>query len=103
MSSHTWTRLIRFVGENGKETFGEPVVKDASEVNELLQKNDLWAYEYQGSSAVNTSSKGEKVRVKSLLDLFRPEDVPIVRCIGLNYKEHSKSYQRVEYQAPEHG
>jgi hypothetical protein len=90
MSSHTWTRLIRFADENGKETFGEPIVKDASEVYELLEKNELYAYQYQGSTAVNTASKGERIRVKSLLDLFRPEDVPIVRCIGLNYKEHSK-------------
>jgi hypothetical protein len=90
MASHTWTRLIRFADENGKETFGEPIVKDASEVYDLLEKNELYAYQYEGSSAITTSSKGEKVKVKSLLDLFRAEDVPIVRCIGLNYKEHSE-------------
>ena len=91
MSSHSWNRLIRFVDDNGRETFGEPLVSDENELTSLLAKNELWAHEYQGASAIQTSQKGDKVRVKTLLDLFRPEDVPIIRCIGLNYKEHSES------------
>ena len=86
----SWSRLIRFADDNGRETFGEPVVSDPSEIAGLLEKGELYAVEYKGQTAVSASEKGEKVHVKAVLDLFKPEDVPIVRCIGLNYKEHSK-------------
>ncbi|KAH6694999.1 hypothetical protein F5X68DRAFT_186528 [Plectosphaerella plurivora] len=86
----TWNRLIRFVDDNGREAFGEPVISDVSELPELLEKNELWAVEYKGLSAVSATEKGEKIHVKAILELFRPDDVPIIRCIGLNYKEHIK-------------
>lgn len=106
MSAQPWSRLIRFVDDSGRETFGEPLVSDASELPELLAKNDLWAVEYKGATPVQATEKGPKLRVKSLLDLFKPEDVPIIRCIGLNYKEHSKPpipypFARTVYQHPQ--
>lgn len=94
----TWNRLIRFVDDNGREAFGEPAISDASELPELLAKNELWATEYKGPSAVSATEKGEKIHVKALLELFRPDDVPIIRCIGLNYKEHSESALSVSTQ-----
>lgn len=90
MSPNTWSRLIRFVDDNGNETFGEPIIKDDKEFAERLAKNDLWAVEYKGPSPVGALTKGENVHVKALRDLLRPADVPIVKCIGLNYIKHSK-------------
>lgn len=91
MSAQPWTRLIRFVDDNGKETFGEPCIESEQELTERLSKNDLYAVEYKGETAVSASTKGEKVHVKALRNLFKPSDVPIIRCIGLNYVAHSKS------------
>lgn len=91
MSSSGWSRLIRFVDDNGNETFGDPVVKDDKEFAERLARNDLWAVEYKGESPTSALSKGESVHVKAIRDILRPADVPIIRCIGLNYIKHSMS------------
>lgn len=87
----TWQRLIRFVDDSGKETFGEPLVSSETELEAKLASKDLYATEYKGQSPVGELQKGEKVHVNSLSSLLRPSDVPIIRCIGLNYTKHSKN------------
>ncbi|KAF4984054.1 hypothetical protein FZEAL_667 [Fusarium zealandicum] len=91
MSTTTsWTRLIRFTDDNGNETFGEPIIQDDKDFADRLAKDDLWAVEYKGQSPVGNLTKGEKIHVKSVRELLRPADVPIIRCIGLNYQKHIK-------------
>jgi hypothetical protein len=89
MSSDSWARLIRFVDDKGNETFGEPLVAGEDDFAEKLASNTLEAIEYKGSSPLSALTKGEKVNVKELRDLLQPKDVPIIRCIGLNYQAHS--------------
>ncbi|KAK4118551.1 hypothetical protein N657DRAFT_583441 [Parathielavia appendiculata] len=84
----SWTRLIRFVDDAGRETFGEPEVDSAEQVEELLAEGNLYATEFQGPNPLASLTKGSRVHVKVLLDLLRPSDVPIIRCIGLNYIKH---------------
>ncbi|KAK8119896.1 fumarylacetoacetate hydrolase family protein [Apiospora kogelbergensis] len=84
----TWTRLIRFADDSGRETFGEPCIENEQQLMEQLEANTLYATEYKGESITSALVKGEKVHVKSLLDILRPADVPIIRCIGLNYIKH---------------
>ncbi|KAK2047186.1 hypothetical protein LZ31DRAFT_539833 [Colletotrichum somersetense] len=84
----SWNRLIRFVDDNGVEHFGEPQIQDESEFATLLEKGDLWAVVYDGTSPVAHLVKGERVHVKELKPLLTLEDVPIIRCIGLNYVKH---------------
>ncbi|GKU10698.1 unnamed protein product [Fusarium langsethiae] len=84
MSSSTWNRLIRFVDDNGNETFGDPEIQNDKDFAERLAKNDLWAIEYKGQSPVSQLVKGERIHVKAVRELLRSSDVPIVRCIGLN-------------------
>lgn len=93
MSTETWTRLIRFVDDNGRETFGEPWVKSEQELAERLAQNDLWAFEFKGETPVTAQTKGDKIHVKALRNLLKPSDVPIIRCIGLNYQKHSTLVQ----------
>lgn len=90
MSSNSWNRLIRFVDDNGNETFGDPEVQNDKDFAERLAKNDLWAVEYKGQSPVSQLAKGERIHVKAVRELLRPSDVPTIRCIGLNYIKHSK-------------
>jgi hypothetical protein len=92
MSSQPWTSLIRFVDDNGKETFGEPCAESEQELTKLLANGDLFAIEYSGETPVTATVRGDKVHVKALSSLFKPSDVPIIRCIGLNYIAHSKFY-----------
>ncbi|OLN83340.1 Fumarylacetoacetate hydrolase domain-containing protein 2-like protein 3 [Colletotrichum chlorophyti] len=86
----SWNRLIRFVDDNDVEHFGEPQVGDESEISTFLDKNDLWAIVFDGASPVSPLIKGERVHVKAVKPLLTPKDVPIIRCIGLNYVKHIK-------------
>nr|XP_036586894.1 fumarylacetoacetate hydrolase family protein [Colletotrichum truncatum]KAF6797451.1 fumarylacetoacetate hydrolase family protein [Colletotrichum truncatum] len=86
----SWDRLIRFVDDNDVEHFGEPEIQSETELEERLEKNDLWAIAYDGASPVSPLTKGERVHVKALRPLLTPKDVPIIRCIGLNYVKHIK-------------
>lgn len=86
----SWSRLIRFVDKTGREKFGDACVADDKELAIRLASNDLWATELQGSSVVGPFTMGEKVLVKSLKPTLSPSEVPIIRCIGLNYMKHSE-------------
>lgn len=94
MSSQTWSRLIRFIDDNGNETFGEPLVKSETELEQLLSSQNLYATEFKGQSPTSELVKGEKVHVKAIRDILTPSDVPIIRCIGLNYIKHSTPFSQ---------
>ncbi|KAL8381862.1 hypothetical protein RB595_005893 [Gaeumannomyces hyphopodioides] len=84
----SWNRIIRFIGEDDQEHYGEPVVSSGSELIPLLDQGKLVAKELSGSSPFEASPTGKELQVKSLLGPLRQSDVPIVRCIGLNYIKH---------------
>jgi len=86
----SWTRLIRFVGDDDQEHYGEPAISSASELAPLLDQGKLTAKELTGSSPFNCTETGKEIKVKKLLGPLVPANVPIVRCIGLNYMKHSK-------------
>lgn len=96
----TWTKLIRFIAHDGKATFGDAIVDDASEVPQKLEENELYAIELEGSDPFALSSTGKKLHVKTLLALLTPSDVPLIRCIGLNYTKHSRSLSEVVVYLP---
>lgn len=84
-----WSRLIRFLDDEDNITFGEPEIKTAAELLEKYQQKALYATVFAGNSPFALSAIGRKVPVKRLLEVLAPADVPIVRCIGLNYMKHS--------------
>ena len=86
----SWSRLIRFVDSNGREALGEPCVANDHELATKLKANDLWAIELRGKGPIGNRTKGDKVCVKALKPVLQQSDVPIIRCIGLNYMKHSK-------------
>ncbi|EEP76550.1 fumarylacetoacetate hydrolase [Uncinocarpus reesii 1704] len=86
----TWSRLIRFVGEDGVTRFGEPQVADAAEVVQACADGKLVAHEWTGEDPFSLTMGSKSVKVKELLAILHPSDVPIIRCVGLNYMKHSK-------------
>ncbi len=71
----SWTRLIRFVADDGRETFGEPAIENEQQLGELLAVGKLYATEYQGQSPAASLTKGSKIHVKALLDILQT-----IRC-----------------------
>lgn len=88
----TWSRLIRYVSKDGSIKYGEPVVSDSKpDIDALAKEGKLKVKVLDGTTFVNAKPTGEEDEVKSLLGPLRPQDVPIVRCVGLNYRTHSMS------------
>lgn len=90
--STVWNRLIRFIGTDDKTYFGEPLnVSSEETVDKLFENGNLEAKVITGdvfsSSAVITD---KVVKVSQLLSPLSVDQVPIIKCIGLNYKGHSK-------------
>lgn len=90
-----WTRLIRFRAANGSIYNGEPIVPSDSkttDVAELYNAGSLKAKVISGDDVFADSAKvtDQVEEVKELLGPLTPEQVPIIRCVGLNYMKHSK-------------
>ena len=102
MSSSTsklvpWTRLIRFQQPgSSKILYGEPVAEDYSDLGQLASGGGLKAkiiqpgQDGEGIWSTETKVTDEIVNVGTLLGPLGVKDVSIIKCIGLNYKLHSK-------------
>lgn len=89
-----WQRLIKFKDPQGQVHYGEPIINDADELAEKLTSKTLEAKLLQGDSIPDLQPTGDTSTVAELLGPLTPKDVPIVKCIGLNYTKHSTSIQR---------
>lgn len=88
----SWQRLIKFEDAQGKVHYGEPFVdgKVTATTEDLLQRSSLKAKCYSGSSPFSLGATDQVADVKKILPLLDSDDVPIIKCIGLNYTKHSK-------------
>lgn len=89
-----WQRLIRFVSTDGRVLRGEPLLPhpefdlgNTTEETKLQAKVIIGIDLYDTTGATKVTD--EVVTVKELLGPLAPEDVPILRCVGLNYAKHS--------------
>ncbi|QRV72375.1 fumarylacetoacetate hydrolase domain-containing protein 2 [Ceratobasidium sp. AG-Ba] len=89
-----WTRLIRFtaVETGGKRVhLGQPVDPKVDVGLAVLKKHSLQANEISAKSALDPQAKvtDRILTVDTLLEPIAPEEVGIVRCLGLNYRDHA--------------
>ncbi|KAF6830426.1 fumarylacetoacetate hydrolase family protein [Colletotrichum plurivorum] len=94
-----WERLIRFVADDGRVLRGEPILPhDGFDLGDTTEGTKLRAKVIVGSDIYDTSGNlqvtDEIAVVKTLLGPLAPEDVPILRCVGLNYATHIKEAGR---------
>ncbi|KJX93840.1 hypothetical protein TI39_contig4247g00009 [Zymoseptoria brevis] len=84
-----WKRLIRYVSTDGTTRYGEPIVSGTNpDIDALALSGELKVQVLEGPTLWEAKPTGKEDAVKTLLGPLRPEDVPIVRCVGLNYKTH---------------
>lgn len=86
----SWQRLIRFTDEAGEAKYGEPIIDNADDLQPLVERGLLSARVWTGHGPFGLQHTGEQCKVRQLLPVVTPADVPIVKCIGLNYAKHSK-------------
>ncbi|KAH0831549.1 hypothetical protein FOPE_00574 [Fonsecaea pedrosoi] len=89
-----WTRLIRFVATDGRVLRGEPILPSEDfDLGNVTEADQLKAKVIVGDDIFDTTGKtkvtDEVVTVKKLLGPLAREEVPILRCVGLNYAKHS--------------
>ena len=89
-----WERLIRFIASDGRVLRGQPVLPYPNfDLGNTTVETKLQAKVITGTDLYNTTGAtrvtDEVVTVKQLLGPLAPEDVPILRCVGLNYAKHS--------------
>lgn len=90
-----WTRLIRFKAADGRVLRGEPILPSEDfDLGKVTEADQLKAKVIVGDDPFDTTGKtvvsDEVVTVKTLLGPLARDEVPILRCVGLNYAKHSK-------------
>ena len=93
MPQHTvsWSRLVRYVGHDGNIRYGGPVSEAADQdIAALAERGELYVHVCDGNTALTAQPTAQVEKVQKLLGPLRHAEVPIIRCIGLNYKTHSQ-------------
>lgn len=89
-----WDRLVRFVSaKDGQVRYGEPIIDGSGDIDEQAMAGTLKVRVLAGSTALAAAPTGEEDQVKQLLGPLSQAEVPIIRCVGLNYKSHSSFLQ----------
>ncbi|GAM36044.1 fumarylacetoacetate hydrolase [Talaromyces pinophilus] len=100
-----WERLIRFIATDGRTLYGEPILSSPEvDLSTTTAETKLQAKVNVGSNIYNetgaTRVTAEVVTAHKLLGLLTNEDVPILRCVGLNYKTHIQKTGRLPPPTP---
>lgn len=82
----SWTRLIRFQDEDGHEHYGQPTT-DGDVGQAMAAGTPVTARVLDGDLFSGQLSETSKT-VAKLLGPLQPRNVPLVKCIGLNYIRH---------------
>jgi hypothetical protein len=90
-----WKRLIRFEAVDGRILRGEPLLLSDKTIDLgfITEADQLKARILSGLDIYDTTGKTilseETVLVKRILSPLSQGDIPILRCVGLNYAKHS--------------
>jgi hypothetical protein len=88
-----WDRLVRYQPVASNEVrYGQPVLESTQteQIAQLAKDGKLEVEILKGPSPLEATPTGKREKVGKLLGPLAASDVPIVRCIGLNYKTHSE-------------
>ncbi|KAF3032579.1 hypothetical protein E8E11_001654 [Didymella keratinophila] len=88
-----WDRLIRFIATDGRELRGQPILPSPDfDVGTTTESTGLKAkvISVANNDIFDAATKvtDEEVTVKKLLGPVTVDEVPIIRCIGLNFIKH---------------
>ncbi|KAI1587106.1 fumarylacetoacetate hydrolase family protein [Pyrenophora tritici-repentis] len=89
-----WDRLIRFIATDDRELRGQPILPSpdfdvGTTTKETKLKANVISVKNNDIFDPATAVTDEVVTVKKLLGPVTQQEVPIIRCIGLNFIKHS--------------
>ncbi|KXJ95769.1 fumarylacetoacetate hydrolase family protein [Microdochium bolleyi] len=84
----SFTRLVRFLATDGNVYYGDAILPDGSETNDISHTQR--AHIITGSIFGKHEVTDQVAEVRLLLSPLAREDVQTVRCLGLNYARHAK-------------
>jgi hypothetical protein len=89
-----WDRLVRYIPDGESQVrYGEPILTNSGDedIVELASKGQLKVKVCEGDAGpLSMRPTDHTETVETLLGPLESKDVPIIRCIGLNYKAHSE-------------
>jgi 2-keto-4-pentenoate hydratase/2-oxohepta-3-ene-1,7-dioic acid hydratase in catechol pathway len=86
-----WTHLIRFIAEeDGQIHLGNIDAKKYPDVGLSTFKGEKISAQLVSGSAFDGVVTSKTLTVKQLLPPIAMHEVPIIRCLGLNYRDHAK-------------
>ncbi|GIZ42993.1 hypothetical protein CKM354_000623900 [Cercospora kikuchii] len=84
-----WKRLIRYKSTDGQVKYGEPILPTgSSDVLQLARDGSLKVKICTGDTALSASVTSETEKVAEVLCPLSVQEVPFIRCVGLNYRTH---------------
>lgn len=94
-----WKRLIRFLSTDDRLLRGEPILPSEDfDLGHLTENDRLQARVIVGDDIYDTTGKtrvtDEIATVKKVLGPLSQSEVPILRCVGLNYAKHIREAGR---------
>ena len=93
--SLAWRKLIRFEADDGRILRGEPISQNNASVDlglvtaeDKIQAKVLIGEDIYDTTGI-THLTDETVTVAKVLGPLTAAEVPVLRCVGLNYAKHS--------------
>ncbi|KAJ6124654.1 Fumarylacetoacetase C-terminal-like protein [Penicillium samsonianum] len=89
--SLNWTNLVRFISEeDGQIHLGEVDTRKYPDIGLAVLNGEIIAVKLIKGSVFDGVVTETTVHVARLLAPIGTEEVPIIRCMGLNYRDHAK-------------
>lgn len=87
----SWTHLIRFIAEeDGQIHLGQVDASQHPDVGLAVEKGEKVTARLITGSAFDGVVTDRVLNVSRLLSPLSMDEIPVIRCLGLNYKDHAK-------------
>ena len=89
--SPNWTHLVRFQAkEDGQEHLGQIDAAKVPDLGLALDRGEPVAAKLIEGDAFQGTVSDRTLTIGTLLAPLRIDEVPIIRCMGLNYRDHAR-------------
>ncbi|CAI4218729.1 unnamed protein product [Parascedosporium putredinis] len=89
--TRNWTHLVRFLAkEDGQVHLGQIDSKQTPDLGLALEKGETITAKLVTGNVFDGIVTDKSLTISTLLAPLSMDEVPIIRCMGLNYRDHAK-------------